>query len=215
MKSNQRIYEKYVKRPQDLLISIIALIVLSPVILVVAILVRCKLGSPIIFRQERPGLNESIFRMYKFRTMTDEKNDNGELMPDSIRLTRFGKILRATSLDELPGLLNIVNGNMAIVGPRPLLVQYLSLYNAEQQRRHNVRPGLTGHAQVNGRNSISWDEKFKLDIEYVDQVNFIGDWKIIILTIRKVLIREGISSDTSATMEYFEGSKVGGNYEKN
>lgn len=210
---NKRIYEKYVKRPQDFIISIIALIILSPVLLVVAILVKFKLGSPILFRQERPGLNDYIFKMYKFRTMTDEKDVNGELMPDSIRLTRFGKLLRATSLDELPELLNIVSGNMAIVGPRPLLVQYLPLYNTDQKRRHNVRPGLTGHAQVNGRNAISWDEKFNLDVEYVDNISFLGDWKIIFLTIKKVFIREGISSDTSATMEYFEGSKVGGSYE--
>ena len=199
-------YEKRVKRLQDLIVALLALIILSPLFLIVIILVKIKLVSPVLFTQERPGLNGKIFKIYKFRTMTSEKDGEDNLLPDSTRLTRFGMILRATSLDELPELLNIVSGDMAIVGPRPLLVQYLPLYNTQQQRRHNVRPGLTGHAQVNGRNAISWDEKFKLDVEYVEHISFIGDWKIIFLTVKKVFVREGISSDTSATMETFKGS---------
>ncbi|MBB6216367.1 lipopolysaccharide/colanic/teichoic acid biosynthesis glycosyltransferase [Anaerosolibacter carboniphilus] len=199
-------YEKFIKRSQDLVLSLVALILLSPILLIVAILVRTKLGSPILFIQDRPGLNEKIFKMYKFRTMTDEKDESGDLLPDSVRLTKFGKMLRATSLDELPELWNIVRGDMAIVGPRPLLVQYLELYSGHQKRRHEVRPGLSGHAQVNGRNTISWEDKFNLDVEYVDNVSFIGDWKIIFLTIKKVFVREGISSDTSVTMEPFRGS---------
>ncbi|SCX77410.1 sugar transferase [Alkaliphilus peptidifermentans] len=208
MKRKKGFYEKFIKRPQDLFLSISALIVLSPILLIVAILVRTKLGSPIIFTQDRPGKNEKIFKMYKFRTMTDERDDNGDLLPDSVRLTKFGKILRATSLDELPELWNIVRGNMSVIGPRPLLVSYLELYNEHQKRRHEVRPGLSGHAQVNGRNAISWEDKFNLDVEYVDNVSFIGDWKIIFLTIKKVFVKEGISSDTSVTMEAFRGSKV-------
>lgn len=208
MKQKKGFYEKFIKRPQDLMLSLIALIFLSPILIIVAILVRTKLGSPILFTQDRPGLNEKIFKMYKFRTMTDEKDENGELLPDSIRLTKFGKLLRATSLDELPELWNIVRGDMSIIGPRPLLVQYLDLYNDHQKRRHDVRPGLSGLAQVNGRNAISWEEKFNLDVEYVDNVSFIGDWKIIFLTIKKVFVREGISSDSSVTMEAFKGSKV-------
>ena len=200
-------YEKFIKRPQDLVLSLAALIILSPLLIAVAILVRIKLGSPVLFTQERPGLNEKIFKMYKFRTMTDEKDENGNLLPDNIRLTKFGKILRSTSLDELPELLNIIKGDMSIVGPRPLLVQYLELYNDHQKRRHEVRPGLSGHAQVNGRNAISWEDKFNLDVEYVDNVSFLGDWKIIFLTIKKVFVKEGISSDTSVTMEPFRGNK--------
>lgn len=176
----------------DFILSLIALIVLSPVILIVAILVRYKLGSPIVFKQERPGLNEKVFTMYKFRSMTDDKDENGELLPDSVRLTKFGRILRSTSLDELPGLFNILKGDMSIVGPRPLLVKYLPLYNEHQKRRHDVRPGLTGLAQVGGRNAISWEEKFDLDIEYVDNMNFVLDIKIVLRTIRKVFHREGI-----------------------
>jgi lipopolysaccharide/colanic/teichoic acid biosynthesis glycosyltransferase len=187
-------------------LSLIALILLCPILLIVAMLVRIRLGSPIIFKQKRPGLNEKIFDMYKFRTMTDDRNENGELLPDSLRLTRFGKFLRSTSLDELPELFNIVRGDMSIIGPRPLLVQYLSLYNEYQKRRHEVRPGLSGLAQVNGRNAIDWEDKFKLDVEYIDNVSFLGDWKIIFLTIKKVFEREGISSNTSATMEPFRGS---------
>lgn len=208
MKQKKGFYEKFIKRPQDLMLSLIALIFLSPILIIVAILVRTKLGSPILFTQDRPGLNEKIFKMYKFRTMTDEKDKDGKLLSDSIRLTKFGKMLRATSLDELPELWNIVCGDMAIIGPRPLLVQYLDLYNDHQKRRHEVRPGLSGYAQVNGRNAISWEDKFNLDVEYVDNVSFIGDWKIIFLTIKKVFVKEGISSDSSVTMEAFKGSKV-------
>ncbi|KIQ89060.1 sugar transferase [Bacillus thuringiensis] len=209
------IYGRFIKRPMDFILSLIAIIMLSPVFLIVAFLVKTRLGSPVLFKQERPGLNGTIFKMYKFRTMTDEKNENGELLPDSVRLTKFGKFLRSTSLDELPGLFNIFKGDMSIIGPRPLLVQYLPLYNEHQKRRHEVRPGLSGLAQVNGRNAISWEEKFNYDVEYVENVSFITDWKIIILTIKKVFIREGINSETAATMEYFEGSKVRENDERN
>ena len=201
-------YKKFLKRPMDFILSLMAIIVFSPVLIIVGVLVRFKLGSPVLFKQKRPGLNEKIFTMYKFRTMTDEKDENGELLPDSVRLTKFGRMLRSTSLDELPELFNILKGDMSIAGPRPLLIQYLDLYNDHQKRRHEVRPGLSGHAQVNGRNAISWEDKFNLDVEYVDSVSFIGDWKIIFLTIKKVFVKEGISSDTSVTMEYFEGSKV-------
>jgi len=204
--SNQGIYQRYFKRPMDFILSLIVLIILSPVFLVVALLVRINLGSPVIFKQQRPGLNEKIFTMYKFRTMTDERDENGELLPDGVRLTKFGKFLRSTSLDELPELFNILKGDMSIVGPRPLLVQYLPLYNEHQKRRHEVRPGLTGLAQVNGRNAISWEEKFDLDVQYVDNVTFINDWKIIFTTLKKVTLREGINSETAATMEFFEGS---------
>ena len=205
--SRNIIYKKYIKRLTDIILSIIAIFVLSPVLLVVAFLVRIKLGSPVIFKQERPGLNEIIFTMYKFRTMTDEKDNNGELLSDSIRLTKFGKILRATSLDELPELFNILKGDMSIVGPRPLLVGYLDLYNKHQKRRHEVRPGLSGYAQVSGRNAISWEDKFNLDVYYIDNMSFMFDLKIIFLTLKKVFVREGISSDTSVTVEPFKGSK--------
>jgi lipopolysaccharide/colanic/teichoic acid biosynthesis glycosyltransferase len=190
----------------DIILSLCALIVLSPVLLILALLVRIKLGSPVIFKQKRPGLHEKIFTLYKFRTMTDKRDENGELLPDKIRLTRFGKLLRSTSLDELPELLNILKGDMSIVGPRPLLVQYLPLYNKHQKRRHDVRPGLTGLAQVNGRNAISWEEKFDLDVQYVDKIKFVSDWKIILLTVKKVFVREGINADNAATMEVFQGN---------
>ena len=203
------IYGRFIKRPMDFILSLIAIIMLSPVFLIVAFLVKTRLGSPVLFKQERPGLNGTIFKMYKFRTMTDEKNENGELLPDSVRLTKFGKFLRSTSLDELPGLFNIFKGDMSIIGPRPLLVQYLPLYNEHQKRRHEVRPGLSGLAQVNGRNAISWEEKFNYDVEYVENMNFIMDWKIILLTIKKVFIREGINSQTAATMEPFKGNSKG------
>ncbi|KAA2398107.1 sugar transferase [Bacillus cereus] len=203
------IYRRFIKRPMDFMLSLIAIIMLSPVFLIVAFLVKTKLGSPVLFKQERPGLNGTIFKMYKFRTMTDEKNENGELLPDSVRLTKFGKFLRSTSIDELPGLFNIFKGDMSIIGPRPLLVQYLPLYNEHQKRRHEVRPGLSGLAQVNGRNAISWEEKFNYDVEYVDNVSFTADWKIILLTIKKVFIREGINSETAATMEPFKGNQEG------
>lgn len=201
-------YAKYVKRILDIVLSLFAIIVLSPVLLIVAILVRIKLGSPVIFKQQRPGKDEKIFSLYKFRTMTDAKDENGELLPDEIRLTNFGKKLRSTSLDELPELINILKGDMSIVGPRPLLVRYLPLYNDRQKRRHEVRPGFTGLAQVNGRNSISWEEKFEWDVTYVDSITFWGDCTIILKTIKTVLGKEGISSETSVTMEEFRGSKT-------
>lgn len=201
------IYRRYIKRKMDFILSLIAIIILSPILLAVAILVRFRLGSPVLFKQERPGMNEKIFTMYKFRTMTDEKDENGELLPDSVRLTRFGKLLRSTSLDELPELFNIIKGDMSIIGPRPLLVQYLPLYNEDQKRRHEVRPGLSGLAQVSGRNAITWEEKFRLDVQYVDNVSLLEDWKIIFLTIKKVFVREGINSESSATMEPFKGNK--------
>lgn len=174
--------------------------------LVTALLVRIWLGSPVLFKQERPGLNGKIFTLYKFRTMTDQKDAQGNLLPDEVRLTSFGKKLRTTSLDELPELINMLKGDMAVVGPRPLLVSYLPLYNRHQARRHEVRPGFTGYAQVHGRNSISWEEKFDKDVYYVDHISFRGDWKIIFQTVKTVLRREGISSDTAATMEPFRGT---------
>ena len=206
MKRKKGIYEQYIKRPQDFLWSLLALIVLSPVMLITAVLVQVKLGSPVIFKQRRPGKDEKIFTLYKFRTMTDGKDKNGKLLSDEERLTSFGKKLRATSLDELPQIFNILKGDMAVVGPRPLLVQYLPLYNERQKRRHEVRPGFTGYAQVHGRNAITWEEKFEKDVYYVDHVTFLGDWKIIVQTIKTVLNREGISSETSATMEDFMGT---------
>lgn len=194
-------YRKYIKRVLDFTLSLIALIILSPIYLVLAILVRIKLGSPIIFKQERPGLNEKIFTLYKFRTMTDEKDENGKLLPDEVRLTKFGKFLRSTSLDELPELINIIKGDMSIVGPRPLLVEYLPYYTETEKHRHDVRPGLTGLAQVSGRNAITWDEKFKIDIEYVNNIGFVYDCKIILKTIYTVIKKEGISQEGNATME--------------
>lgn len=201
-------YEKFVKRPQDFLCALAALILLSPVLLVTAVLVRIKLGSPVLFKQERPGLNGKVFMLYKFRTMTDQRDENGQLLSDEVRLTAFGKKLRSTSLDELPELLNILKGDMAVVGPRPLLVRYLPRYNAHQARRHEVRPGFTGYAQVNGRNAITWEEKFDKDVYYVDHVSFLEDWKIVFKTVGTVLKREGISSETSATMEEFMGTDL-------
>lgn len=199
-------YARYIKRLLDFILSLIAIIILSPVLLIVALLVRTKLGSPVIFKQQRPGKDEKIFTLYKFRTMTDEKDEEGNLLPDDNRLTKFGKLLRSTSLDELPELFNILKGDMAIVGPRPLLVRYLPLYNDEQKHRHDVRPGFTGYAQVNGRNALSWEDKFKLDVEYVNSISFLLDVKVILKTIKVVLFREGISSETSATMEEFRGT---------
>lgn len=185
-------YAKYFKRVLDFLLSLIALIVLSPVLIIVATLVRVKLGSPVIFKQQRPGKNEKIFTLYKFRTMTDKKDKNGNLLPDSERLTKFGKTLRSTSLDELPELFNILKGDMSIVGPRPLAIQYLPYYTDEEKRRHDVRPGLTGLAQVNGRNCLNWEERFKFDINYVENITFIQDLKIILRTIIKVFKHEDI-----------------------
>ena len=206
MPHKKGIYEKYIKRPQDFLCAGLAFIVLSPVMLVTAILVRTKLGTPVIFKQKRPGLNGKVFTLYKFRTMTDAKDENGNFLSDEVRLTNFGKKLRSTSLDELPELINIIKGDMSVVGPRPLLVRYLPLYDKEQARRHEVRPGFTGYAQVNGRNAITWEDKFTKDVYYVDHVTFLGDWKIIFQTIRTVLKHEGISSDSSVTMEEFKGT---------
>ncbi len=200
-------YKKFLKRWTDFILSLIALVVLSPVFLIVSILVRKRLGKPIIFKQKRPGKNEKIFEMYKFRTMTDKKDAKGNLLPDEKRLTAFGKNLRSTSLDELPELINILKGDMSIVGPRPLLVKYLPLYNKRQKRRHEVRPGFTGLAQVNGRNSISWEEKFEWDVKYVEHITFMGDLKIILKTVLTVLRHEGINSETSVTMEEFLGEK--------
>ena len=200
-------YKRYFKRPMDFILSLIAIIVLSPLLIIVAILVKTRLGSPILFKQERPGLNEKIFKMYKFRSMTNECSADGVLLPDSARLTKFGKFLRNTSLDELPELFNILNGDMSIIGPRPLLVKYLPLYSKEQAKRHMVRPGLSGLAQVNGRNLISWEERFRLDVKYVENLSFIGDVKIIFLTIFKAFIKaEGINSGKNVTMTEFKGS---------
>ena len=199
-------YRKYGKRIFDLCLTVPAFVILSPVMLVTAGLVAVKLGRPVLFTQERPGYKEEIFRMYKFRTMTDARNANGELLSDEERLTPFGEKLRSTSLDELPELLNILKGDMSLVGPRPLLVQYLPLYNKRQHKRHSVLPGITGLAQINGRNSISWEEKFEYDVQYAKHVTFFGDLKILFETVFKVLKREGINSENSATMEDFTGT---------
>ena len=194
-------YKNVVKRLIDILLSLPALIILSPVILITAILVRVKLGSPVLFKQQRPGKDEKIFTMRKFRTMTDAKDGNGELLPDEIRLTKFGKFLRSSSLDELPELYNIIKGDMSIIGPRPLLVQYLPYYDELQKRRHEVRPGLTGLAQINGRNATTWDERFQFDIQYIDNMSFAQDVKIFFATIGAVLKREGVNAENHATME--------------
>lgn len=199
-------YERFIKRPQDFLCALLAIIMLSPVLLVTAILVRVKLGAPVLFKQERPGRNGKIFKLYKFRTMLPPKDGIADPSTDAARLTPFGKKLRSTSLDELPELFNILKGDMAVVGPRPLLVQYLERYNSHQARRHEVRPGFTGLAQVHGRNAISWEEKFDWDVKYVDKVTFLGDWKIIFATVKTVLKKEGISDAGSATMTEFMGS---------
>ena len=201
------LYEKYIKRPQDFLCALLATIVLSPVMILIAILVRIKLGSPVLFTQDRPGKDGKIFKLYKFRTMLPPKDGVIDSSQDAERLTPFGRKLRATSLDELPELFNMLKGDMAVVGPRPLLVQYLSRFNAHQARRHVVRPGFTGLAQVHGRNSISWEEKFDWDVKYVDHITFIGDWKIIFETVKTVLKREGISAEGEATMSEFMGNQ--------
>lgn len=208
MKHKPTFYEKYIKRLLDIVLSGLALILLSPVLLIVAVLVKYKLGSPVIFCQERPGKDEKIFKLYKFRTMRDAVDPKtGNQLPDAERLTHFGKKLRALSLDELPELWNIFKGDMSIVGPRPLLVKYLPLYNEEQKHRHDVRPGLTGWAQAHGRNLLNWEERFEHDVWYVNNVSFLTDMKVLFLTVRCVFVREGISSETSATMEEFTGTK--------
>lgn len=199
-------YEACIKRPLDFVCALGGIIVLSPVLVITAGLVKLKLGSPVIFKQERPGLNEKIFTLYKFRTMTDEKDENGNLLPDEIRLTRFGKWLRSTSLDELPELFNVLKGDMSVVGPRPLLVKYLDYYDKNQKHRHDVRPGITGYAQVNGRNTVNWEKRFKMDVWYTQHISFQRDLRIISKTVRTVLKREGIQSETSDTMEEFTGN---------
>ncbi|KAB7707395.1 sugar transferase [Bacillus aerolatus] len=195
------------KRLFDFTFSFIGFVILSPIILITAFLIRIKLGSPIIFKQKRPGLYGKPFFVYKFRTMTDEKDENGELLPDYARLTPFGQLLRKLSLDELPQLFNVLKGDISLVGPRPLLMEYLELYTSEQARRHEVRPGITGWAQVNGRNAISWEDKFKLDVWYVDNRSFWLDIKILFMTVLKVFKSEGISQTGHVTMEKFKGSK--------
>ena len=200
-------YERFIKRPFDIIISLLVIILFFWLYLILAVLVRIKLGSPVIFKQDRPGKDERIFKLYKFRTMTDARDADGNLLPDSERLTRFGKALRATSLDELPEMFNILKGDMSLIGPRPLLVKYLPLYNDEQRHRHDVRPGLTGLAQVNGRNAITWEKRFEYDVEYVENISFSMDVKIIFQTIKAVFKKEGINSATDATMEAFTGTR--------
>ena len=202
-----RLYRNYIKRILDVLLSGTGIVLLSPVYLVLWVLVRSKLGTPVLFKQNRPGKNEKIFKLYKFRTMTDARDENGNLLPDEVRLTSFGKALRATSLDELPELFNILKGDMSLVGPRPLLVKYLPLYNEFQRHRHDVTPGLTGWAQVNGRNTISWEDKFEKDVYYVEHLSFWLDLKILFLSVAVVFRHQGVNSGTDATMEAFTGTK--------
>lgn len=200
-------YKNLIKPILDFILAFLLIIVFSPIILIVALLIKLKLGSPILFTQERPGLNGKIFRIYKFRTMSDERDSKGNLLSDELRLKGFGKLIRKSSLDELPQLFNVLKGEMSFVGPRPLLVEYLKLYNQEQAKRHNVKPGITGWAQVNGRNAISWEEKFKLDVYYVEHISFMLDCKILYMTFFKVLKRKDINSNTNITMEKFTGNK--------
>lgn len=200
-------YKKYIKRILDIILSLIAIIITLPIFLIVGILILIFIGQPAIFRQKRPGKNEKIFTMYKFRTMTNKKDEDGNLLPDELRLTKLGKFLRKTSLDEIPEFINILKGDMSFVGPRPLLVEYLPYYTEEEHHRHDVRPGLTGLAQVSGRNLLFWEERFQLDIKYVNNVTFLNDAKIILKTIKTVLIREGITQENNATMEKFVRSK--------
>lgn len=199
-------YRKYFKRPMDFVLSLLALTALSPILLLLTVIGAIVMKGNPFFTQQRPGKDEKIFKLIKFRTMTCEKDENGELLPDEKRLTKYGKLLRSTSLDELPELINILKGDMSIVGPRPLLVKYLPLYNDRQRHRHDVRPGLSGYAQTNGRNAITWEEKFELDLEYINDITFLGDWIIIFKTVFQVFKREDINSETAATMEEFKGS---------
>jgi undecaprenyl phosphate N,N'-diacetylbacillosamine 1-phosphate transferase len=199
--NNGGVYRKYIKRPMDFILSLCAIILLAPVLLIIAILVRIKLGSPVLFKQKRPGLNEKIFTLYKFRTMTDERDENGDQLPDSVRLTKFGRLLRSTSLDELPELFNILKGDMSIVGPRPQLVRDMVFMTPEQRQRHSVLPGLSGWAQVNGRNNITWEEKLALDLEYIKSITFFNDVKIVLMTFVKVFKSDGISTDGMDTAE--------------
>lgn len=208
VKHKRGFYERFIKVPQDVIIALVALIILSPVLLVVAILVRIKLGGPVIFKQERAGKNGKPFYMYKFRSMSNATDADGNLLPDEDRLGKFGKLLRSTSLDELPSLWNVVNTSCSLVGPRALYIKYIPRYSEHQARRLEVRPGITGLAQVNGRNAITWEQKFDYDVEYVDNITFLGDWRIMFKTVGKVFKREGITSATSVTMEEFMGSKV-------
>ena len=200
-------YSNFFKRLIDFILSGCAIIILGLPLLIVALLIRIKLGSPVLFKQRRPGKNGKIFEIYKFRTMTDARDKDGNLLPDNERLTDFGKLIRSTSIDELPEIINIFKGDMSIIGPRPLLEEYLPLYNEEQAHRHDVRPGLTGWAQINGRNTISWEDKFRYDVEYVRNISFMFDLKIFFLTIKKVFVREGINASAEVTMEKFEGRK--------
>ena len=208
-KKERNFYQKYIKLPQDIFLSAIALIVLTPVLLIVALLVGIKLGRPVIFKQERAGMNGKPFYMYKFRSMSDTRDEQGNLLPDELRMGRFGQVLRSTSLDELPSLWNVLRGQISLVGPRALYIRYIDRYSPEQARRLEVRPGITGLAQVNGRNAISWAKRFEYDVQYVDHVTFIGDWAIMFKTVGKVFKREGITSSTSVTMEEFKGSEIG------
>ena len=202
-------YERFFKRPIDILCALAAIVVFSWLYIIVAVLVRIKLGSPVLLTQDRPGKNDQLFKLYKFRTMTDRRDENGALLPDDVRLTKFGRLLRATSLDELPEAFNILKGDISVIGPRPLLVKYLPLYSEEQRRRHEVRPGLSGYAQVHGRNAVSWEARFEMDVAYVDHITFLGDVRIILDTVLKAFVkREGISSQTAATMEEFKGTMV-------
>lgn len=200
-------YKNLIKPILDFILAFLLIIIFLPIILIVALLIKLKLGSPILFTQERPGLNGKIFRIYKFRTMSDERDSKGDLLSDELRLKGFGKFIRKSSLDELPQLFNVLKGEMSFVGPRPLLVEYLKLYNQEQAKRHNVKPGITGWAQVNGRNAISWEEKFKLDVYYVEHISFMLDCKILYMTFFKVLKRKDINSNTNITMEKFTGNQ--------
>ena len=206
-KAKQSLYCRYFKRLLDIVFSAMALIILSPLLLTIAVLIKRHYGSPVIFKQERPGLDGKIFTLYKFRTMTDRCDRRGRLLPDKIRITRFGRFLRNNSLDELPELINILKGEMSLVGPRPLLVQYLSLYNDFERRRHEVKPGLSGLAQVSGRNALSWSEKFRYDVYYVDNLSLMGDLRIIMITVKKLLLRKWLNQSEIKCMEIFTGTK--------